>query len=115
MGFLYYAVMGNVSGKKKEGESAESSGIKNQEHGEEEYMEYGLFPDSMVQSPPHSPKAYHHSPLDFTPQVRGDKCYSIFLCKLGWHYQDIIFFFIMLEWISTPTTSVAEWTGGLLI
>lgn len=62
-------VMGNVSGKKKDEESAESSGIKNQEHGEEEYMEYGLFPDSMVQSPPHSSKAYHHSPLIFTPQV----------------------------------------------
>lgn len=61
--------MGNVSGKKKDEESAESSGIKNQEHGEEEYMEYGLFPDSMVQSPPHSSKAYHHSPLIFTPQV----------------------------------------------
>lgn len=58
-------------------------------------MEYGLFPDSMVQSPPHSSKAYHHSPLIFTPQVRGvkkRKYYSIFLCQLGWHYQDTIFF-----------------------
>ncbi|KAK4369301.1 hypothetical protein RND71_013093 [Anisodus tanguticus] len=51
--------MGNVSGKKEE-EGAEISGIKNQEDEEEEYM---------VQSPPHSPKAYHHSPLIFTPQV----------------------------------------------
>lgn len=73
MGFLYYAViMGNVSGKKEE-ETGEGSGIKNQEHEEEESMEYGLFPDSMVQSPPHTPKAYHYSPLVFTPQVRGSK------------------------------------------
>ncbi|KAM3221681.1 SNF1-related protein kinase regulatory subunit beta-2 isoform X1 [Capsicum annuum] len=61
-------VMGNVSGKKEE-ITGESSGIKNQEHEEEEYMEYCLFPDSMVQSPPHSPKPYHHSPLAFTPQA----------------------------------------------
>lgn len=64
--------MGNVSGKKEE-ITGESSGIKNQEHEEEEYMEYCLFPDSMVQSPPHSPKPYHHSPLAFTPQVRLKK------------------------------------------
>lgn len=67
-------VMGNVSGKKEE-ITGESSGTKNQEHEGEEYMEYahghghGLLPDSMVQSPPHSPKAYHHSPLVFAPQV----------------------------------------------
>lgn len=60
--------MGNVSGKKEE-ETGEGSGIKNQEHEEEESMEYGLFPDSMVQSPPHTPKAYHYSPFVFTPQV----------------------------------------------
>lgn len=30
---------------------------------------HGLFPDSMVQSPPHTPNAYLHSPLIFTPQV----------------------------------------------
>ncbi|XP_019240783.1 PREDICTED: SNF1-related protein kinase regulatory subunit beta-2-like isoform X1 [Nicotiana attenuata] len=70
VGFLYYAEMGNVSGKKEEGET--SGLIKNQEDEEEEYMEYahghGQFSDSMVQSPPHSPKAYQ-SPLIFTPQV----------------------------------------------
>ncbi|KAM7498453.1 hypothetical protein LguiA_022867 [Lonicera macranthoides] len=65
--------MGNVSGRKDE---AGPSGDKTQE--EEEYMEYaaqvsnyrarGPFPESMVQSPPHSPRAYQ-SPLLFTPQV----------------------------------------------
>lgn len=88
VGFLYYAVMGNVSGKKEEGET--SGLIKNQEDEEEEYMEYahghGQFPDSMVQSPPHSPKAYQ-SPLIFTPQVRLKKqVTSIFFCQLCWHY-----------------------------
>ncbi|XP_059661252.1 SNF1-related protein kinase regulatory subunit beta-2-like [Cornus florida] len=68
-------VMGNVSGKKDE---AGPSATKNEEG--EEYMEYahggaqvsyhapGPFPESMVQSPPHSPRAYQ-SPLMFTPQV----------------------------------------------
>ncbi|KAI8007175.1 SNF1-related protein kinase regulatory subunit beta-2 [Camellia lanceoleosa] len=77
-------VMGNVSGRKDE-EAGCSSGTKHEEgeDDEEEYMmEYahggggarvsyhahGPFPESMVQSPPHSPRAYH-SPLMFTPQV----------------------------------------------
>lgn len=55
-----------------------SSGAKSDEETEEgeEYMEFphvsyhtpAPFQESMVQSPPHSPRAYH-SPLVFTPQV----------------------------------------------
>ncbi|GMP66543.1 hypothetical protein CsSME_00026860 [Camellia sinensis var. sinensis] len=77
--------MGNVSGRKDE-EAGCSSGTKHEEGEEEEEEEYmmeyahggggarvsyhahGPFPESMVQSPPHSPRAYH-SPLMFTPQV----------------------------------------------
>ncbi|KAG5545803.1 hypothetical protein RHGRI_018085 [Rhododendron griersonianum] len=63
-------VMGNVSGRKDE---AGPSGITRSTADEEgeEYMEYahgGPFPDSMVQSPPHSPRPYC-SPFIFAPQV----------------------------------------------
>lgn len=95
--------MGNVSGKKKEEETAESSGIKNQEHEEEESMEYGLFPDSMAQSPPHTPKAYHHSPLIFTPQVRGSKLQvlqCIFMSvRLALSRYNYFLLFILLGWV----------------
>ncbi|KAA8526620.1 hypothetical protein F0562_008177 [Nyssa sinensis] len=68
-------VMGNVSGKKDE---TGPSGTKDEEG--EEYMEYAHdgahvsyhahdpYPESMVQSPPHTPRA-SQSPLMFTPQV----------------------------------------------
>lgn len=71
--------MGNASGRK---EDIGSSGTKN-EVGEEVFMEYAHgggpqvssyhapeypFSESMVQSPPHSPRAYQ-SPFSFTPQV----------------------------------------------
>ncbi|KAK3022468.1 hypothetical protein RJ639_046343, partial [Escallonia herrerae] len=52
--------MGNVSGRKDEG----PSGAKEEES--EEFMEYAH--ESMVQSPPQSPRACR-SPLMFTPQV----------------------------------------------
>ncbi|GFY97694.1 SNF1-related protein kinase regulatory subunit beta-2 [Actinidia rufa] len=63
--------MGNVSGRRDE---AGPSGNKGEEGGE--YMEnahvsyhaHSPFPDSMVQSPPHSRRAYP-SPLMFTQQV----------------------------------------------
>ncbi|KAK2985675.1 hypothetical protein RJ640_011903, partial [Escallonia rubra] len=54
--------MGNVSGRKDE---AGPSGAKEEEESEE-YMEYAH--ESMVQSPPQSPRACR-SPLMFTPQV----------------------------------------------
>lgn len=70
--------MGNVSGKRGE-EEVESSGVKNQEEeegGEGEFMECSAqsgqlqlpADPSMVQSPPHTPRAYY-SPVIFTPQV----------------------------------------------
>lgn len=70
VGFVHFAVMGNVSGRKDE---AGPSGITRSTADEEgeEYMEYahgGPFPDSMVQSPPHSPRPYC-SPFIFAPQV----------------------------------------------
>lgn len=49
--------MGKASGKKEEAETCE---IKNQED-EEEYMDYAhsrQFQESMVQSPPRSPRTY---------------------------------------------------------
>lgn len=70
--------MGNVSGKRGE-EEVESSGVKNQEEeegGEGEFMECAQsgqlqlpVDPSMVQSPPHTPRAYY-SPVIFTPQVK---------------------------------------------
>lgn len=70
--------MGNVSGKRGE-EEVESSGVKNQEEeegGEGEFMECSAqsgqlqlpADPSMVQSPPHTPRAYY-SPVIFTPQA----------------------------------------------
>lgn len=79
MVLVYFAVMGNVSGRKDEAGPSGFTSTTNEEG--EEYMEeyvhggahvsyhaQGPFPDSMVQSPPHSPRRYC-SPLMFTPQV----------------------------------------------
>ncbi|XP_052179248.1 SNF1-related protein kinase regulatory subunit beta-2-like isoform X2 [Diospyros lotus] len=71
LGFIVFAVMGNVSGRKDE---AGPSATKNQEG--EDYMEFahggaqGPFPQSMAQSPPSSPRAYCSTAM-FNSQVQG--------------------------------------------
>ena len=62
--------MGNVSGRRDEAGPSGNKGEEYMEYAHVSHHAHSPFPESMVQSPPHSPRAYP-SPLMFTHQVRS--------------------------------------------
>ncbi|PSS06464.1 SNF1-related protein kinase regulatory subunit beta-2 like [Actinidia chinensis var. chinensis] len=60
--------MGNVSGRRDEGGPSGNKGEEYMEYAHVSHYAHSPFPESMVRSPPHSPRAYP-SPLLFTHQV----------------------------------------------